>query len=422
MNIIVGVQANFTLSHPFPRKYVHSIIFLTYTIILAVASFATVVDSFAICESKTHFFSTNIVNCNTQSLQYSARKWSAQKHFITNRSSGSYLSTNLYGSDKSQVGLPDTSTSEEKVKKLLQLIDLTKEDNEENSPQLKENINTQIIEIESDFALKREAEGNDDETLDRFEKLIGLYSVAQVITKNKNENPVGGKWTRKSSIAKKLFESRRTFQHILQPSNQKTSTNKSNTTTAAPIVAEAVNVISFDALFGLSRITVMLRGDALPLSLKERQDLQLTNYAVRANFDPPRIVFGKRGRIFNINLGPKSSVILDATYVDDCVRIGKGGTSGSRFVFKRCNLFDDEEISEANEYKTLLARNPMRRSKMVSILLGVLGLGAYNLKLGRVALGTTMLVFSGIGGGILKFSTGGIEDDEKVENASSSSP
>jgi len=131
--------------------------------------------------------------------------------------------------------------------------------------------------------------------------------------------------------------------------------------------------------------------------------------------------------LLNINLGPKTSVILDATYVDDVVRIGKGGISGSRFVFQRCKEEKSDEsiklIQEAKEFQALLERRPMRRSKMVSILASVLGLGFYNLKKGRTVIGAAMLLFSGLGGVILKFSTGGVEmedhqrgDDPALEN------
>ena len=91
-------------------------------------------------------------------------------------------------------------------------------------------------------------------------------------------------------------------------------------------VAEAVNVVSLDALNGLLRIAVILRGDAVPLSSDELLELNsnrtitpLTNLAVRAYFDPPRIYFGKRKDInkysyLPLQLGPTSSVILDTTY------------------------------------------------------------------------------------------------------------
>jgi hypothetical protein len=96
------------------------------------------------------------------------------------------------------------------------------------------------------------------------------------------------------------------------------------------VVAEAINVVSLEALFGILRVTVILRGDATPLSAKERTDSDivvqpLTSRAVRAWFDAPRIIFGRKGRFLNLQFGPKSSVLLDTLYLDDRVRLGMGG-------------------------------------------------------------------------------------------------
>lgn len=190
----------------------------------------------------------------------------------------------------------------------------------------------------------------------RFDPLLGLYEVKSVLTSNQGDNPVGGKWTREGGLAQRLFRTRTTFQHLLPP------------TGGGAAVAEAVNVVSLDALDGRLRITVILRGDAVPLSPAERLATNanrtltpLTDLAVRAYFDPPRIYFGKRrgkgkgkgkgGEGYSylpLQLGPSSSVVLDTTYRDDAVRIGMGGTSGTRFVFAAT---DD---AEAGEYEALL--------------------------------------------------------------------
>jgi hypothetical protein len=131
-------------------------------------------------------------------------------------------------------------------------------------------------------------------------------------------------------------------------------------------VAEAINVISLDALFGIIRLNVILRGDAVPLTVEERSSnvLPLSELAVRAWFDPPRIVFGRRGRI-NLNIGPRSSVVLDATYRDDKIRIGMGGTSGTKFVFRQCL---ESEMESANEFRALLARKPIHKFKAILAL------------------------------------------------------
>ena len=56
-----------------------------------------------------------------------------------------------------------------------------------------------------------------------FAPLLGLYSVAAVLPAKPGENPVGGKWTRKSGLAQKLLNTRATYQHLL-PANSTGST------------------------------------------------------------------------------------------------------------------------------------------------------------------------------------------------------
>lgn len=175
------------------------------------------------------------------------------------------------------------------------------------------------------------------------------------------------------------------------------------------IVAEAVNVISLEALWALIRVTVILRGDAIRVSLDERNKnkIPLSNLAVRVLFDAPRIIFGRRGRIANLNIGPSSNVVLDSTYVDDRVRIGMGGTSGSRFVFARCA--DDD--TEANEFQALLLRRPMRRSRAFSTLFAAAGIGLYSAAYHRTLriLGCSISALAALIGLGLVFSSGGIE-------------
>lgn len=253
---------------------------------------------------------------------------------------------------------------------------------------------------------------NLDDTEDRFEPLIGLYDVSFISkTKSMNNNPVGGKWTRKNGIAQKILKTRRTFQHIL-PVNTTTGPCDSRA------VGEAVNVVSLEALFGLVRVTVILRGDAVPLTLEERTNTSrvvqpLSTRAVKALFDAPRVVFGRTGRFLNINIGPTSSVLLDTTYCDDNVRIGMGGTSGTRFVFARC---PDDDV-EANEFRALLQRRPTPKKKALAFLTLLASTSIY----GAVAKGTRVLggavgLVSLLMGALIATSSGGIEQgDRSVE-------
>jgi hypothetical protein len=232
-------------------------------------------------------------------------------------------------------------------------------------------INRTILSLESTFH-----QDSSTEDAARFRGLIDLYEVQHVLSSNKKNNPVGGKWTRPKGLAQKLFRTRKTYQHLL-PLNQ---TGLSRHTANA--VAEAINVISLDALDGLIRAFVILRGDAVPLTSSELTQMNnnrtitpLSNLAVRAYFDPPRILFGKRNKnsysYLPLQLGPVSDVVLDTTFYDKRFRIGMGGTSGTRFVFARTN---DEE---ANEYKDLLKMPLANKVKVMSRLIAMIVLSLY---------------------------------------------
>ena len=234
----------------------------------------------------------------------------------------------------------------------------------DNGEEGQDDIKSKIQSLEASFLL---TSNNNTENEDLFEPLLGLYEVKTVITNNPKDNPVGGKWTRSSGIAQKLFRTRATFQHLL-PNNATGLSQSQSTTTYSKegeeaVKAEAINVVSLEAFDGLLRATVILRGDAVPLTSIERTQMnanrtitKLTKRAVRAYFDPPRIYCGRRinkGKkrryaYLPLQIGPPSNVVLDTTYYDDLVRIGMGGTSGSRFVFA------STDVEEAKEYESLL--------------------------------------------------------------------
>ena len=312
-------------------------------------------------------------------------------------------------------------TPPSRSKKLLSLLSSSgnnSTDDEVGKPKLL--VKNEIAILESEFQHMSDPCNNDTfSSLSRFEPLLGLYEVKSVITSNPKENPVGGKWTRSNGVVQKYFTTRSAFQHLLpfnatgQSLSSSLSSSSSSASSSSPPpsllspVAEAVNVVSLDAFNGTFRITIVLRGDVVPLSSGERQErntmnqtsptsitvpIQLSNLAVRAYFDPPRIYFGKRRRCnrwkeeergstgascgggalgsneysyFPLQLGPVSSVILDTTYYDKEVRIGMGGTSGTRFVFASTNK------EEANEYQALL-KIPYVKKYKVATMLGLL--------------------------------------------------
>jgi len=255
------------------------------------------------------------------------------------------------------------------------LMSILSEDDDVDSSQQKIMLMNEVSSLESSFM----SDGEIDDPK-RFNPLLGLYEVAKVLSKNKRENPVGGKWTRKSGLAQKIFRTRKTFQHIL-PYNS-TGLARYDEETA---VAEAINVISLDSPDGLLRATVILRGDVIPLHMQELKEMNtnrkidlLTNLAVRANFDPPRIFLGKRMLVrpneFNyiaLQIGPVSDVVLDTSFNDKNVRIGMGGTSGTRFIFKRTT------DNEAREYASLLQQPLAQKRKLLGIMTSVFAVCNY---------------------------------------------
>ena len=246
----------------------------------------------------------------------------------------------------------------------------------------------------------------------RFDPLIGLYDVSYVQTTRDGDNPVGGKWTRKNKFTSNLFKLRRTFQHVL-PLNS-TGLVQQSTNDEFDRVAECINVVSFEFL-KLLRVMVVLRGDAISLSPEQRRSKDmvksLSDLAVKVLFDPPYIGVGGRKKIWsNLQLGPSTSVILDTTHVNNLIRIGMGGVSGSKFVFCRCNNNDEE----ANEFRALLKMRPVRRRMLLGMLGTFLSVGWLSYSRGYRIFGGLMSVLASILGIAVGTSTGGVEADQQV--------
>jgi len=254
----------------------------------------------------------------------------------------------------------------------------------------------------------------------KFDDLIGYYNVSCTLTTRDKDNPVGGKWTRQSS--KKLWVIRRTLQHVLPKRSM-----------GGPVeaIAQAINVIRLDLFFGLLPVWIILRGDAVPLSDSERNSKleetisnidapnkrrpktppllpDLSPSTVRVYFDRPRFAFGRR----TFSFGPTSSVVLDTPYVDSRIRIGKGGTSGTLFVFSRVADEDTEAISEwkwlleQDDSKFVTKRKALGAVGIYGILSGVASqvLVGWGRKVAMVNLGLAAIGFLWAALG-----TGGIE-------------
>jgi hypothetical protein len=281
----------------------------------------------------------------------------------------------------------------DKVDHLLQLVD-------DNSKADDQAIRQCLLDLDDESSA---LEGEDD----LFQPLLGNYNVSCTLPAKPSEKPVGGKWNRG------LFAIQQSWQHLLKPEKPQS-------------VAQAINVIVLKAL-GLT-IHVILRGDAYALAESKRSAIAelratpggLSPRTVRADFDPPRIVFSttnnenennseQKRPFFSLTIGPSSSVYLDTTYCDDRVRIGKG-SKGSLFVFTRSTA------PQANDWKDMMQVQPVGKRQLLAafgILAGASGTASWRLSgLGRwltlplavASLASTVIVWT---------STGGIERDRQ---------
>ena len=136
----------------------------------------------------------------------------------------------------------------------------------------------------------------------------------------------------------------------------------------------------------------------------------LTSNCVRANFEPPcfRIsLFGFRSPLgVTFVIGPKSKVILDASYCDDRLRIGKGA-SGVRFVLRRVEQGWDKDL-----WKRVVGSSFKVGKK--GIVGGLVAAGMAGIKWGRMGGKIMGGLAVAMAAAIVK-STGGIEGGEQPE-------
>lgn len=265
-----------------------------------------------------------------------------------------------------------SSSSSDKTQVVDELLKLL-ERKEEKEESLDENAISDLITNLSSNAEEYVLDDKSSSSL--FDPLVGFYNVSHTVTSRPNDNPVGGKWTRG------LWTVKRTMQHILPPlpvtppltdESDDSGAQDESVLVASKAVAQVVNAIRLELLWGFVGVWVLLRGDAVPLKLDpawtnnsdeieiESDDSKkkksspkllpnLSDRTVKAYFDRPRIGVslqsGKNSKIFLkrvLTLGPTSAVVLDTPYADKRIRLGKGGTSGSQFVFSRLSETDEE--------------------------------------------------------------------------------
>ena len=201
---------------------------------------------------------------------------------------------------------------------------------------------------------------------------------------SKKANAAGGRY--RGRIGRALFRTDYLLQHVLPDA--------------------AVNVIAF-RLFGLIPGAAVLKGTW-------SKDFSVPS-TVLVSFDPPRLAFGRRGGALCLQLGPKTSVGLECTYLSPRMRICRGATSRTAFVFDASSCAAGGALEVASqEWSDVVARRPLGAAPAagglvaaaVATFLAVRGSPARLLALPLVALA-----------GIVASSTGGIVVDRKPKAA-----
>jgi hypothetical protein len=308
-----------------------------------------------------------------------------------------------------RIHMSATPTEANVVEQLLEQVQRNEDDssNQETIQELIHQLSSSSSNATTTTSSTTESSPNDDDDFD-FDALIGYYNVSYTLASRPNDNPVGGKWTRNQ----RLWKIRRTLQHILPPKKN----NDGNTIKNS--VAQAINIIGLDCLWGLLPIWIVLRGDAVPLRKDDEESEvakskllpHLSPRAVRAYFDAPRIAIGK----LVFSFGPTSSVVIDTPYVDDRLRIGIGGTSGTKFVFSRVNDNDKEAIDSWKwllEQPSILTKKKASWTLAIAAILSGVGLRMSLMTGGVVSKWLTgaSTVLSVLGLAWVRVSTGGIE-------------
>ena len=205
-------------------------------------------------------------------------------------------------------------------------------------------------------------------------------------TSSKNANAAGGKY--RGRLGRLLFQTDALFQHVLEEN-------------------VAVNVVRF-RLFGLLQGCAVLPGKWSRLPATELGDRGVSKNAVRVAFDQPRVAFG---RLLNLQLGPTSEVTLDTTYLDDNVRISRGGSSGVPFVFRADTCRDGAPLEAAStEWEAVAARRPLGKRSLVPTLLAG-ALGCWRVGRGGLSVARVLAVALAAAAAALLRSTGGIVVD-----------
>lgn len=168
--------------------------------------------------------------------------------------------------------------------------------------------------------------------------IFGDYDVSYVSTGKKQiGNPAGGRF--RGGLGAALFRTQGLEQNLYEPN---VVVNRVAFLVLGLIPGEVVlngtfvpltaDLVDANAVVVDEETKNRRAGDASRVTANELSGKGVDDgMTVRAFFDPPEITLGG---LPTFRVGPKSSVVLSTTYLDDRVRLGKG-SRGSLFVFTR---------------------------------------------------------------------------------------
>lgn len=207
-------------------------------------------------------------------------------------------------------------------------------------------------------------------------RLFSKYRVAYTSSGDKSP-PAGGLF--RSRVGRLLFVTRGLFQHVFKPDT-------------------VVNLVCFRVL-GILKGCVALRGKLKPI-----EDERLGPNGIKVIFERPRLCLGS----FVFQFGPRSTVRLATTYVDDRVRLAIGGR-GSLFVFAKGGA---AETAMADEWNSVFQAETWPAILLPLTVLAVVGLTFLAPYPVRIA-GVLLALIAGFvlkRGGIANNAPGALED------------
>lgn len=267
------------------------------------------------------------------------------------------------------------------------------------SAELRTEIDNLIKDLEASW------EGTDAFSAAQRDYLLRRCEVAYVgQSSSVKANAAGGKY--RGRVGRALFRTEALFQHVLED-------------------GVAVNMIQF-SLLNLVKGCAVLPGEwsrpsAEALQVLQKQAAQrmqsrtdaatsprlLTGNTISVRFDAPRLAFGPGAGLLNLKFGPSSDVALDTTYLDNTLRICRGATSGTPFVFRADSCADGAPLAEASrQWQLVVAKPPLGKPPIVAALLSA-ALAAWTL--GRRGTPATVAAAALVAGAVaVARSTGGI--------------